>query len=369
MSPSKGGGRARRPTGSGGGKAGGTGKGRGAGTGGSRAGKAGSTARNTGGRGAPAAGRKGHGRPEAGTLVDAGAQMFQVGVEHGTDLAHFLQMSVPGKLSVRKIRRFLEEGRCRVNGRIETFGSRKVYRRDIVSFVAPTREEQRQRFAFERKRVLYDEHDLVAYDKPPGLPVTPTDAGTGPSLVGILRRDLGDLEACHRLDADTSGVVLLARTPAVRERYEAAFRDHEVAKRYLALVRGRPPGGGTQRSGLILVEQGPGYERWASGKGQGALLAITRWRLLAPVGRDAALVVVEPRTGRTHQIRVHLAELGHPLLGDRVYGDRKDPIHVARHLLHAEHLTAPHPSGTGELSVEAPRPKDFDAAIAQLDGR
>ena len=301
-----------------------------------------------------------------GPLADPGALLFKVGLEHGSDLAHFLQDAVPGKLSVRKVRRALEEGRCRVNGKIETFGSRKVYRNDLISFVAPTKAEVRHRFAFEADRVLYAEHDVIVYDKPPGLPVTPTDAGTGPSLIGILRRDLGDLLACHRIDADTSGAVLLARTRERQQQYEEAFRDHLVKKRYLALVRGRPPKGGTHRTGLLLVEQSTGIERWASGKGQGALLAITRWQLLSPVGRKAALVSVEPRTGRTHQIRVHFSELGFPLLGDRVYGDRKDPIHVSRHLLHAETLTAPHPTESGTFSVTAPRPADFQSAIDQL---
>ncbi|MDA3962347.1 MAG: RluA family pseudouridine synthase [Planctomycetota bacterium] len=299
-------------------------------------------------------------------LADPGAEMYQVGLEHGSDLAHFLAMSVTGKLSVRSIRRALAEGRCRVNGKVETYGSRKVFRNDIVSFLTPTVEERTRRFAFEGKRVLYAEHDLIAYDKPPGLPVTPTDAGTGPSLIGICRRELGDLLACHRIDADTSGIVLLARTREVQAMYEEHFKEHRVKKRYLALVRGSPPKGGTHRTGLLLQEQGPGFERWGSGKGQGALLAITRWKNLGKIGRKASLVEVEPATGRTHQIRVHMAELGHPLVGDKVYGDRKDPIHVSRHLLHAERLVAPAPDGEGKIEITAPRAPDLQAAIDQL---
>lgn len=310
-------------------------------------------------------GRGGRQRP-SGPLADPGAEVFRVGPEHGTDLAHFLAMSISGSIPIRAIRRALAAGRCRINGRIETYGSRRVYRNDVVSFLVPSRSEQHHRYTFEARRILYAEHDLIAYDKPPGLPVTPTDAGTGPSLIGICRRDLGDLLACHRLDADTSGIVLLARTPAVRARYEEHFREHRVGKRYLALVRGHPPKGGTHRTGLLLQEQGPGYERWGSGKGPGALLAISKWRTLGRVGAAASLVAVEPATGRTHQIRVHLSELGHPLLGDRVYGDRQDPIHVARHLLHAEHLSAPSPDGAGRIELDAPRPADLTDAIARL---
>lgn len=315
----------------------------------------------------PAQPKRGRRMPRLqGPVADPGAHVMTVGPETGTDLAHFLAMSVPGKLSIRAIRRLLEQGRCRINGRVETYGSRKVVRGDMVSFVAPDKQERRQRFAFDPDRVCYAAHDLVVYDKPPGLPVTPTDAGSGPSLVGVLRRDLGDLLACHRIDADTSGVVLLARTEELRALYETAFRDHTVRKRYLALVRGHPSPRGSRRSGLLLQDVGQGFERWGSGRGEGALLAITTWRLVERIGREASLLRIEPKTGRTHQIRVHMSELEHPLLGDRVYGDRRDPIHVPRHLLHAESIEVPHPSGTGRLTVDAPMPPDFDTAISKL---
>jgi len=322
--------------------------------------------------GRPAGGGARSGRPKhrgprlQGPIADPGAEVFTIGPEAGTDLARFLAASVPGKLSVRAVRRALEQGRCRIDGRVETFGSRKLRRGEVVSFVVPDKRERRRRYTFEPERVLYAAHDVVAYDKPPGLPVTPTDAGSGPSLLGILRRDLGDLLACHRIDADTSGVVLLARDEAVRARYEAAFRDHEVHKRYLALVRGHPAPRGSRRTGLILQDVGQGFERWGSGRGEGALLAITAWRLVERIGRGASLLRVTPKTGRTHQIRVHLAELDHPLFGDRIYGDRRDPIHVARHLLHAEAIDAPHPTGDGRLQIDCPMPEDFRRAIAQL---
>jgi RluA family pseudouridine synthase len=285
-----------------------------------------------------------------------------VGVEAGLDLGHFLVNQTKGRLSVRAARRHLENGCCRIDGRVETYGSRLLKRGEVVEFFLPEDTEH----TYDPARLLYDRGDVVAYDKPPYLPVTPTDGPKSWSLLDILAPALGELHAVHRLDADTSGIVLFARTKSVAGRLEKLFRDHAVEKTYHAIVRGHPRESGTHRSYLVKVESRRGFEKWQSGRGQDAREAVTTWTTVESVGPYASLLKVQPKTGRHHQIRIHFSELGFPLYGDRLYGDRRDPIHVTRHLLHASRVLLPNPAGGPVLDVSAPLPRDFDEACVRL---
>lgn len=304
--------------------------------------------------------------------VPAGAEVHVVGRESGMDLAHYLAETVRGQPSVRAIRRALDQGHCLVNGRAESFGSRKLRRGDVVAFIAPSA-AKRDPFRYDPRRLAHRDARLVVYDKPPGLPVVPTDAGKGPNLLHLVREGLrvddpdGSqfLEAAHRIDADTSGLVLFARDAAMLEHLRTAFAEHTIEKSYEALVRGRPRPTGERKTWLALQERGPGYERWGSARGEGSLHAITAWTVTEQIGRHASLVRVQPRTGRTHQIRVHFAEMDHPLFGDRVYGDRKDPVFAPRHLLHASRVVVPLPDG-GTVDVRCRTPRDFLAVVEAL---
>jgi RluA family pseudouridine synthase len=294
-----------------------------------------------------------------------GASARTVGSEAGTDLAHFIAFSAKGQLSVRAIRRALDAGACRVNGHIETFGSRKLKRGDIVEFYIPAQHQRDH--DFDDKRLLHASDDIIVYDKPAGLPVTPDDAGRKWNLRDLLQKHFGGLViAVHRLDADTSGAVIFARSEKTARRLEEAFREHQVKKTYLALVRGHPRESGEFRSYLVKQTSQKGQERWASGRGKEAREAITTWKVQERLGSFASLVEVQPRTGRYHQIRIHFSEMGHPIYGDRQYGDRQDPIHVTRHLLHAWTVEVPHPSGEGFLTFKTPFPADFSEAIKLL---
>ncbi len=125
----------------------------------------------------------------------------------------------------------------------------------------------------------------------------------------------------HRIDADTSGIVLFAKQEKVARRLEEAFRDHEVHKTYLAIVRGHPRPSGEHRSYLVQTGKGQGFEHWESGHGADARAAVTTWEVIEQLGTYGALVKVQPKTGRHHQIRIHFSEMGHPLYGDRRHGD------------------------------------------------
>ena len=267
-------------------------------------------------------------------------------------------------LSAREAKRLLEQGVCRVNGRVETFGSYALKNGDIVELVVPER-APKAAFAFERERVLHVDDALLIYDKPPNLPVTPADAKKGPDLLALVKAAYPDARAVHRIDADTTGIVVFARTAEAKVALETAFREHAITKVYLALVRGQPRPEGTHKSFLVKVEAGVGFETWSSGRGEGAKEAVTSWKVIDKLGAWASLVEVRPETGRHHQIRIHMKELGHPLVGDTRYGDRRDPVAaglIPRHMLHAYQITLDHPSTGKRLVVKARPPIDFIAA-------
>jgi 23S rRNA pseudouridine1911/1915/1917 synthase len=214
--------------------------------------------------------------------------------------------------------------------------------------------------ALTRDRVLHLDDLVLAVDKPAGIAAQEGLAGGPalPALCGALLRDMGEKQVqallVHRLDRGTTGVTMLARTRAAQAALLAEFRAHRPSKEYRALVAPAPP----DDEGVVEtpVESRP---------------ARTRWRVLERFNA-AASVAAFPETGRTHQIRLHLQELGCPLLGDKAHGGAMFLTRSggARHefprpMLHAISLALRHPQGT-ELRVEAPLPADFEAARAFL---
>ena len=217
--------------------------------------------------------------------------------------------------------------------------------------------------------LLYRDDDVIVLDKPHGLPVQ-----GGPGITRHLDRMLDGLRfekpdrprLVHRLDRDTSGVLVLARTAGVAARLAAAFRGRDVQKSYWCVVQGRPvpPEG---RIDLDLVRTGRRTDRVApAGHGDpAAARAITDYRTLDHAARHFAWLELRPLTGRTHQLRVHCATLGTPILGDQKYGP-EPPQHADEPLhLHARRLALPHPAG-GELVAEAELPPHMRETFAKL---
>ena len=233
--------------------------------------------------------------------------------------------------------------------------------------------------------ILYEDTELIAVSKPSGLPTVPDgyDADS-PYLAGLLEPTFGPVWVVHRLDRDTSGVVILARTAAAHRALNQQFQDHGVEKWYHALVLGCPAWNERTVSAPLRTDADRQHRTLIdleSGKP-----SVTRFQVLerfqAPAARYT-LVGAMPKTGRMHQIRVHLSTLGMAVAGDALYG-RGEPIllsalkkrfrgdaHTERPLLgrlglHALRITVGHPS-TGRLhTFEAPYPKDFAAALSQL---
>jgi 23S rRNA pseudouridine1911/1915/1917 synthase len=226
--------------------------------------------------------------------------------------------------------------------------------------------------------VLFEDEDVLVLDKGPRLVMHPGH-GTGEDTLvhfalhhtGGKLSNLGGARrpgVVHRLDKDTTGAVVLAKSDRAYLALTRLFAEREVAKEYLALVQGVPP----LRSGVIRepIGRNPTVRvKMAVVTGTRGKPARTDWSVEEIFGKRAALVRCWPHTGRTHQIRVHLAHLGHPLLGDRLYGWKpRVSGHAApeRVMLHAALLSFPHPADHRVLEFRAPLPEDFSALAAQL---
>jgi 23S rRNA pseudouridine1911/1915/1917 synthase len=273
-----------------------------------------------------------------------------------------------GGISRGEARRALEAGGVFLDGRRCKVASRAVWAGQSVAVnLEESGRSARPAVPLERGRLLYADAEIAAVDKPAGVPAQPTlttDAGTLPDLVAAL---LGSpVTLVHRLDRETSGVTVFARTAAAAAALAEAFRAGGPEKTYLALAARAP----TPREGRIDAPLGK--DRTRAGlrrvdpRGDAAA---TRYRTLRE-GPGAALVEASPETGRTHQIRVHLAHLGAPLLGDARYGGprRVGEIAIPRVMLHARRLVLAHPATGARLVLEAPVPEDFEALERTLLG-
>lgn len=217
---------------------------------------------------------------------------------------------------------------------------------------------------------LLEDGWILVLDKPAGLVVHPTGRIREGTLVQLVaRRDaaLGiraGVHAVHRLDRDTTGVLLLARTPGAHARLDQALREGRVRRRYLAVAAGHPdiPGGLIDEP--LVREPGGGSRRVVQPDGAPAR---TRVEVLEELP-GAALLAVTLDTGRTHQIRAHLSHVGHPLLGDRLYGGPSEGP-ASRVALHAHVLEFPHPGSGEETTVEAPLPRDLVLLLEYLRNR
>jgi 23S rRNA pseudouridine955/2504/2580 synthase len=230
-------------------------------------------------------------------------------------------------------------------------------------------------------RVLHEDQDLLAVDKPAGLAAHPGTGIEGATLVEMARdylrvpADLPPTEfrpsPAHRLDRETSGVVLVAKTRKAMVRLTELFTSgEEVRKAYLALAKGKmPKEAGTIDLPLSEHEQ---TARSKSARGVNFQEALTRWRVVSAM-KDASLLSVTIETGRTHQIRRHLEAVGHPVAGDKRYGDfawnraARQRWGLRRMFLHAWRLELPHPTTGSPLRLEAPLPEELVEVLSRLN--
>ncbi len=301
--------------------------------------------------------------------------------------------------------RLIAEGQVRLNGQIATDPKARVDEGDIVEIIVPEAEDSHIGPEDIPLQVVFEDDDLVVIDKPAGMVVHPAPGSPSGTLVNALLAHCGDALSgvggmkrpgiVHRIDKDTSGLLVVAKSDRAHHGLAAQFEKHTVDRYYKAVVYGVPDANDPRLRGVKGVNFEPGnimkittqLARHKTDRQRQAVLfqggrhAVTRARIVAEFGAPAVLSLVECwlETGRTHQIRVHLAHAGHSLVGDPTYGGRRKlplgaiPEEAAalvrdfpRQALHAQVLGFVHPVSGDLLRFEAEIPADMADLIATL---
>jgi 23S rRNA pseudouridine955/2504/2580 synthase len=277
--------------------------------------------------------------------------------------------------------RILRTGEVRVNGK-RAKPEHRLAAGDRIRLPPLQRKSEEQRAAersapsrslreFVASSIIHEDRDLIVVNKPAGVAVH-GGSGLSAGVIEALRAmhpELKELELVHRLDRDTSGVLLVAKRRAVLRELHALLRERDMEKRYLALVLGRWPFGTKTIDLPLKTNLKQGGERVVRVHADGQQ-AITTFKPIQHFGKLATLMDVSLGTGRTHQIRVHAAHAGHPIAGDEKYGDRErdaklKPYGLQRMFLHAQSLTFER-KGARPFTVSAPPPPEWQAVIERL---
>jgi 23S rRNA pseudouridine1911/1915/1917 synthase len=276
------------------------------------------------------------------------------------------------ELSRRKSRDVIEKGQVSVDGRTVREAGELVTSAAVIDWNPNKKALPRARLSLP---LLYEDADVLIVDKPAGLLSVSTTPGLHDEDTVIARvleyvRRLRPRHAfvgpAHRLDRDTSGALAVALHEEARRAMRALFREHRAERRYMAIVRGTPAADAGSIDAPIR-DQYEGGRRGVAKPNEPSRPALTRYRVVERFP-GAALLEVELATGRQHQIRVHLAHVGLPILGDAVYGEGPGaaPEQAPRHMLHARTLGFVQPLSQAAVRVESPLPADFEKALARL---
>lgn len=279
-------------------------------------------------------------------------------------------------LSRSRVQRFFELGLVwRDDDALDK--SDKVYAGDVISYELPEVKPAELRPVDIPLNVLFEDKHMIAIDKAPGMVVHP-GAGTGEDTLvhALLHHCKGKLSGIggeerpgivHRLDKETSGVIVAAKSDPAFLALTKAFSERRTHKCYLALVAGSPTKQGDTVDAPIGRHTANRQKMCIRNDGRNA---VSDWEVAERFGNVATLLRVVIHTGRTHQVRVHMSHIGLPLAGDELYGwhENKWPktVPIPRIMLHAWKLEVPHPASKESLELEAPLPKDFADALSAL---
>jgi len=284
-------------------------------------------------------------------------------------------------LSRERLKALILESQVEIGGRPVTDPSLKVVAGQDFAITLPPPVEAEAIPQDIPLVVIHEDDDLIVIDKPAGMVVHPAAGNPDGTLVNaLLHHCAGRLSGIggvarpgivHRIDKDTSGLLVVAKTDKAHEGLARQFKDHSIERRYAAIVNGHPaPPAGTvdtwigrsdaDRKKMAVHREGRGKH------------AVTHYRTVEPL-RGAAHVECRLETGRTHQVRVHMAHIGHPLIGDPVYGKRQkgfksilETLGFERQALHARTLGFIHPVTSHAMSFESPIPADMQELLSQL---
>lgn len=305
------------------------------------------------------------------------------GEDTGSRLDVFLTSRIK-ELTRSRIQELIKSGYVEVNARAPKAGYRLQFGDRVQLVVPPVRALQLEPEQIDLG-LIHEDASLIVLNKPPGLVVHPAPGHpTGTLVHGLLHhcRDLSGIGGIlrpgivHRLDKDTSGLIVVAKNDRVHHWLSGQFSKGEVRKRYLALVHGIP--GDSMGKIEAPIARHPKKRKEMTVVQSGGKWAFTNWERIRVYGTAFALLSASPKTGRTHQIRVHLTHLGHPIVGDPVYGRRRDRglkdtgvlkrvPRPGRQMLHAETLAFVHPETKKYCEFHAPLPIDMADILNALE--
>jgi 23S rRNA pseudouridine1911/1915/1917 synthase len=305
----------------------------------------------------------------------------------GARLDKFLSAALP-ELSRTRLKGLIEQRRVTASGETIADPSYRVKHGQSFAVIVPEPTPARpepQRIVLD---VVYEDDQVIVVDKPAGLVVHPAPGNRDSTLVNALLAHCGDSLSgiggvlrpgiVHRLDKDTSGLMVVAKTDAAHAKLSAQFASRRITRAYTALVWGIPRPG----TGVITgnIGRNPRNRKKMAVVARGGKPAVTRYRLLRALGERASLIECRLETGRTHQIRVHLAAKGHPIVGDRTYGGGParrvrgagaaltDALKgFTRHALHAHLIGFEHPASGKRLEFSSDLPRDINDVIDILE--
>jgi 23S rRNA pseudouridine1911/1915/1917 synthase len=295
----------------------------------------------------------------------------------GERLDRYLADAVPG-LSRSQAQRLIDDGHVCVEGR-QAKANLALKAGDVIHVTLPEPAPTTAVAEDIPLPVLYEDSDIVVVDKPAGMVVHPAAGHTSGTLVNALLHHVDDLSGIggelrpgivHRLDKGTSGVMVVAKHDAAHEALAAQFHDRHVEKEYVALVWGVVQAG---RRIDLPIGRDPNDRQKMSARARRARSAVTRITKADHL-RGVTLCHVAIHTGRTHQIRVHLSAIGHPVVGDATYGgvkarvaqDLRPVLRLDRPFLHAARLAFTHPTDGRPLAFDAPLPADLQSVLDEL---
>lgn len=320
--------------------------------------------------------------PPPGCSQESIVLTYEVAREHaGVRLDRFIQHRIP-RLSRSKAQKIIRSCAFRADG-ARRRPSDIVRAGEVVLLVRERFVEPEVPLSYD---VLHDDGAVLAIDKPAGLPMHPTATYHNHTLSRLLRQRYAALgepapAIAHRLDRETSGVVLCGRTRAAERALKMSFEAHRVHKTYLAIVRGELAHEACEID-LPMAPVSQGLHVLMEIKPQGGLAAHTKLRVVARAG-GYSLVELTPRTGRQHQLRVHLSAIGHPIVGDKLYGPAREAPFLEyietgmtprleaelghpRQALHAHSIAFEHPMSGEPMRITAPLAPDLDGLWARL---
>jgi 23S rRNA pseudouridine1911/1915/1917 synthase len=293
----------------------------------------------------------------------------------GGRLDRLLAQRIP-ELSRTRIQHLIRSGMVIVNGDpVSRPGHRLAGGEQVVIAIPEARPPTLKPEAIPLD-ILYEDDDLIVVNKPSGMVVHPAAGHSQGTLVHAILAHAPDIRGVggearpgvvHRLDKETSGLILFAKHDLAHRYLQRLFKEREIQKTYLAIVDGRPATA-TGRVEAAIGRDPKERKRMSVVRSARGREAVTLFKIVEAFA-DHSLLEAKPETGRTHQIRVHLAFLGCPVVGDRVYGQRKPTLPVARQMLHAWKARLVLPGEKEPREFEAPVPLDFQTTLRDLRTR